>query len=122
MENSLSFETIVLVVFSFSLLAVILGVVVSGYWIHKKLDRILSLPAFKDSDYQGKVSEAGNKGQDDFPNSSHTARLNKGHKHNACDKNNYDRDESASHSNNIAELLPPKQPRFSRTAPSVSLA
>ena len=71
MDNNLSFETIVLIVFSFSLLAVILGVSLSCYHIHKKLDRILLLPAFKNSDYQDKVSKAEDKRKDKLPYSRH---------------------------------------------------
>lgn len=71
MDNSLSFETIVLIVFSFSLLAVIIGVSLNCYHIHKKLDRILSLPAFKDPNYQGKVGEAEDKRKNKLPYSSH---------------------------------------------------
>lgn len=108
-------ETLILVVYSTSLLFVILGVSIGFYWICKKLDKIISLIASTNSYKENDIRYAGNKGQDDLPDGSYTAGLDNSYQHNTCEKNDYDRGKSGSHSDNIAELLSPKQLRFSRT-------
>jgi len=97
MENNLSFETIVLVVFSFSLLAIILGVAIGFRKLHKKLNWIIALITYTGEHKENDIYCAGNKGQDDFPDCTYVTKLDKGYQHEASKKDSCNKDKSSSH-------------------------
>ena len=109
-------EVLILVVYSASLLFVILGVSI-GFWrVHKKLDRVISLITGTNRYEENDVRYCGNEGQDNLPDSVHATRLNDSYQHDSQEKDSNSKGKFSFHDNTITKHLLLKQLRFSRTA------